>query len=417
MSQNNTRTPQSTSRSSMIVAIVLSILLAFGLWLYVVVEESPTGQRTFSSVPVKLVGTDTLSSTYGFSVLSGYDTTVEVTLRGRQSELNALSEEDISAKVDLSDITAAGSYTRKIQVTPPSGTEVVATSPTEQVVEVDVAKTVSVPVLEPEETYTLAEGIRFKRTYSAENISVKGPQTVVDKIYGVKCLVDLGEFTENVVKTVELRFVDKEGNEITDRYLVPSQNTLTITYTLYKEKTVPLVLNVVPLLEGEQVTQSVTPSSITVQGAPEVVDSLEEIEVKTITTAELPSTQSHFSGTVPTIDGITYSEGTVNYTAEVYLSGSSVVRRTLDLESDEVTVTPPEGFTYTFSATTVGVNVRTDAAHYAEVDNARLTASVNLSPFRAVGTYPVNITVSVKAEDSDICYVIGTVTTTVTLSK
>ncbi len=411
------QTPQTSVRRFNVIALILSVLLACGLWLYVVSTESPTSQRVFTSVPVKFTGMDTLSGTYGFSLLSGYDTTVDVTLRGKLSTLNALDEEDISAKVDLTDITSAGSYTKKIQVSPPAGTEVVAVSPTDLGVDVDVEKTVTVPVLTPEETFTVAENVQLKRTYSVQSISVKGPQAVVDRLHGVKCLVDLGEVKENIVKTVPLRFVDKDGNEVTDRYLVPSQNTITISYTLYKEKTVPLVLDVSTLLEAERVTQTVTPSHVTVQGPPEQIEALTEVVAKSLTTAEMKSEYSTFSGTVPVPDGLTFPEGTIQYTANAVLSGITTTRVSLDLSGDNVIVTAPEELQYRFASDSIDVNVRTQYNYLPQVGADSLVASINLSGHKLEGTFPVEVTLSVAEEDRSYCYVIDTVTVDVTFYK
>ncbi|MBR6529828.1 MAG: hypothetical protein IKT43_00225 [Clostridia bacterium] len=401
-----------------LLLVALSLFLAFGLWLFVVSTESPTGQRAVANVPVKLVGTDTLSSTYGFSVLTGYDVTAEVTLRGKQSALNALSPEDVVAKVDLSDITAAGSYQKEIQVTPPSGMEVIRVSPENLVVEVDVEKTVSVPILKPDETYTLVEGVQFKRTLSTESISVKGPQTVVDKIYGIKCSVDLGNFTENVTKTVPFIFVDKDGNEITDRYLLPAQNTITIQYTLYKEKTVPLVLGITTLLEGEEVTQSVDPENVTVQGPPEKIDALTEIVAMRISTADITGQQT-FAGFVTFPDGITCKTGAVKYTARAQLKSSSftTVRLILSLTGENVDVTVPAGLKCEFASQSVSVDVRTTIKNRPRLDASVLEASLNLSSYTTPGTYTVELPVSVKTESQSLCYVVGTVTATVVLSQ
>lgn len=412
MSQNSTRTPQRASRTSTIVTIILSVLLAFGLWLYVVVAESPTGQRTFNSVPVKLSGTDTLSGTYGFSVLTGYDVTMEVTLRGRQSELNALNDEDITAKVDLSDITAAGSYQKKIHVTPPNGTEVVHTSPSDLVVEVDVEKTVSVPVSEPEATYSLSGNQKLSCNWT-KSISVKGPQSVVDKIARIKCQVsDLGELTESCTKEVSYQFVDKDGNEIANRYLVPARNTVTVVYELYEEKTktVPLVIHVSTLLSDESVTSNITPAQITVRGSAEVIDGLDEIVVQQVSTADFDKETVRYSGNVPLPEGVVSTEGDVAYQAEVSLSGVATTRVSLDLEGDNVVITEPADMHYSFATRTIGVNVRASELALARVDANSLLASVNLSSYQESGTYTTNVTLSVREEDRDICYVIGSAT-------
>ena len=396
---------------------LLSLLLAFSLWLYVASTESPTGQKTVSDIEVKIVGADTLSNTYGFSILSGYDATAEVTLSGKQSALNALTDGAVTARVDVSDITAAGSYTKSIQVIPPSGMSVVRCSPDTIVVDVDVKESVSVPVLEPEETFALPEGVNFTRSYSAESVQVTGPKTVVDSIYGVRCQVELGEFTQSVTKSVPIRFVDKENNEITDPYLVPNPSTLAVTYTLYKEKTVPLVLDVKALLEGEKITQRVTPEKVTVQVAPEEYDDLTEIVVKTLTSADINGAESTFTGTVELPDGVVSPVGTIKYEAALSLSGSLSTTANLDLSGENVNVSVPEGMKYSFAQDSANISLRVRRGALSGLDISQLEASVNLSSFTEPGTYTVPLSLAVPEELSDVCYVTGSVNVKVTLTR
>lgn len=409
------RAPKKRPSGIQLSAVILSLILAIGFWLYVIATDSPTGEGTVDA-SVTLVGTDTLSGTFGYSVLTGYDNTAEITLRGRQREIDSLRAEDLIAKIDLTDITQPGSYQKKVQVTPPTGMEVVRISPEYITVEVDVEKTVNVPVLEPEDTYTLEEGVKFRRSYSTQTISVKGPQTVVDKIYGVRCQVELGEFVNTVTKTVPVRFVDEAGQEIVNRYLVPSQSTLSITYTLYKEKTVPLVLDVQTLLSGERVTGiNVNPATITVQGAPEQIDALEQIVAKKITTADMTGMTSTFTGTVTLPDGLTSPTGAVTYEASARVYGCAQTRVTVPVE--QIHVFAPESLEYSIKEASVSVNVRTTYAAQSQIDSSALVVTANLSSFTEDGTYPVELLVSVAEDKQNLCYVVGTATVTVRLSK
>ena len=285
----NTKQASETKRFS-VLTIVLSVLLALGLWLYVVSLESPSAERTFDEVKVKISGVETLEEAREFTVLSGYDYSVSVTLRGRRSVLDTLTAEQIVAKVDVSDIAEAGEYDKKIKFYPPSGTEFVSSSSEILSLNVDEVKTTSVPVLEPQATYTLAADVHVEHTMSPAAVSITGPAMVVDKIKGAQCAFDLGEYPSGkITQSAEFILVDQNGSVVESPYLRIGDNRKTIVFefSFYKEKQVPLVVKCDTDLDGEYVDIQVTPNTVTVKGAPEKIDALTEVVVQNIHSRDL----------------------------------------------------------------------------------------------------------------------------------
>lgn len=391
---------------------VLSLILGFAFWSYVAISDNPNNTRIFSSIPVKFENLNVS----GYTILSGSDVNADVTISGRRNELSRLDDEDFSLSVDLSDVTVAGNYLKEVRVSGlPSGMEMITCSPRYISVDIDVEKTVSVPVLEPEETYTLKEGVRIRRAFSQDSVSVKGPQQVLDTIVGIRPVLDLGELTEDVVKTVNLRFVDANGNEVTNRYLVPAQNTLSISYTLYKEKTVPLMLNVETVLSSERVTQTVTPSAITVQGPPNQIDDLEQIWARTVSTAEMRSEENTYTGTVILPEGLE-AAGTTTYTAIARLSGVNSKTVTLPLDASYVEITGlASGLSLNLESESVNVTVRAANGNLSRVSASSLGAVLDLSGYTEAGSYTVDLEFNVSDEWKNVFYVVGTASVDLTL--
>ena len=75
-----------------ILSMLLSVILAFALWYYVITVVSPGSTDTFYDIPVVLVG-ETALEERGLMVTSVGNTTVDLTLSGNRSELNQLTKD------------------------------------------------------------------------------------------------------------------------------------------------------------------------------------------------------------------------------------------------------------------------------------------------------------------------------------
>ena len=82
---------QLPKKRRLILPKIMSVLIAFILWFYVMAVESPVNEKTFRSIPITIEQTDSELSLY-----SGYNTTVDITVSGKKSELNQISDSDFS---------------------------------------------------------------------------------------------------------------------------------------------------------------------------------------------------------------------------------------------------------------------------------------------------------------------------------
>ncbi len=400
-----------------VLTIVLSVLLALGLWLYVVSLESPSAERTFDEVKIKITGVETLEESHQFTVLSGYDYSVSVTLRGRRSVLDTLTAEQIVAKVDVSDITDAGEYDKKIKFYPPSGTEFVSSSSEILSLNVDGVKTLSVPVLEPQATYTLKADVHAEYEMSPRAVSVTGPAMVVDQIRGAQCVLNLGEYPSGkITQSAEFVLVDVNGTPVESPYLRVADNRKVIVfeYSFYKEKEVPLVVEYDTALEGERVDVKLSPSTVTVKGAPEKIDALEEIVVHHVNTKDLALGENKFDVSVYSLpDGFVNVETgnpSVSYEFTATLYGSSDSSVAASYTARNVNVLLPENFSIK-DAERMEFVFRTNQ----EVRSEMYLVELDLTGISAAGTYDVIPKVTVRPEWTNCCYIknVGVIQVTV----
>lgn len=108
------------------LSIVLSLLIAFAAWVFVIINYYPTKDVTFHSVPIVFQGEDNLAYS-NLAVEKASDESVDVTLNIKRSEIRNISDEDIQVVADVSD-AKKGSNTIKIEVVSPEGASVVKKS-------------------------------------------------------------------------------------------------------------------------------------------------------------------------------------------------------------------------------------------------------------------------------------------------
>ena len=76
--------------------LVISFILAFALWFYVVGQMNPPMRKTYRDIAITLTNEQSLSDN-GLSVLNWSDDSLRVTVSGKRSTINKLSKADIVA--------------------------------------------------------------------------------------------------------------------------------------------------------------------------------------------------------------------------------------------------------------------------------------------------------------------------------
>lgn len=135
-----------TSRAQDVTARIFCVLAAIVLWLYVMSIDSPDWEQTFTGVLVNIENETQLVDNYNMSVISGYDNTVSVTIKGKKSDISKYTSADITAFVDLTGISSAGRHQLQTGATAPAGLTVTEISPSTIWVYTDIRTTKTVPV-------------------------------------------------------------------------------------------------------------------------------------------------------------------------------------------------------------------------------------------------------------------------------
>lgn len=269
---------------SKIWTAVLSLVIAFGLWAYVITVDSPETESTFYNVPVEFEG-ETILRERGLMLTSDTDMTVTVKLSGKRRDLNSLKSSDIAAVVDLSQVTQAGerimSYTVSV---PGNNLEVISRNPEAITLQVTEWATKEIP-LELVYNGRVPEGYYVDKqnaTVEHSSVTVTGPKAIINKIEEAQISVDLNGRTETIIEKLRYSLCDADGEPIEDVSTVTTDlGEVLVSVSILPIKDVKLTYTVIPgggLTEAD-ITVTLDYDTITVVGSPAALAGLDELSL------------------------------------------------------------------------------------------------------------------------------------------
>ena len=285
-------------KNNKIWTAVLSVIIAVGLWFYVVTVVKPESTDTYYNIPVVLQGESWLSE-QGLMIVGGKDTTVTMELFGNYTDLAKVNSGNITLIADLTKIYEAGevelTYSHRFPGDVPSSALTVL-SKTPSTIKLKVEKRVPKTIeVKPQYIGEMPDKDMYivdtnNPELSDQTIVITGPESVVNQIEMATIDVDLTGRTEtfSVTDTITLR--DKDGNPVDVSYVTPSVEEVTVTLPIRYFKYIQLLPEKV--IEGGGATQenssiSYTPARIMVSGSKDVLSKIPSIKVGTIDLGKL----------------------------------------------------------------------------------------------------------------------------------
>lgn len=218
---------------------VISLIFAMLLWGYVLMDENPQRTKTISNVPITVEGEADLITRR--LVLSGNKDYGNVTVRvnTQLTSYADLSADDITATINLSNITSTGEHELTITARSTTGTPL-SVSPDHITVNVDDLVSRSIPV-EVEVEGELSAGYWAGDVISSRStIDIEGPLEYVAQISNAKGVLNIDSVTESISKSLLLTLYDKQGNELDANLFYSKLPSTTIRMEVLPTKTVPI---------------------------------------------------------------------------------------------------------------------------------------------------------------------------------
>lgn len=395
MEQKNEKSGVSRNK---VLQVIASILVAVAIWVYVDVEKAPERTKTIRDIPVEFSGESTTLADKNLMLLSGYDTTVDLTIKGTKRELVKINKDNVRLVASTSSIDSVGVHTLRWDVVYPDGVQSSALS-------VDWASkykvTVTVGELYTKEvpvncvvTGTVAVGYFTGETVlDPTTLVLRGQRDDLLNVAYAKLTVDISDATRSVIQTESVQLYDNDDNPVDNSNIRTNASLIQAKVPVLTTKEVSLAVELsgVPGSAGQSIKTTITPSSVRLIGEADVLENIDEIVLATLYIEDLDIWQQN-SYVVTAPDGTWLANSNEVATVEITMEG--IEEKTVTVDTFSYT-NVPSGL-YAEVMDTLDVRLWGLSEELAELKADAITATVDLSSVTETGSCRVPVTVTVS---------------------
>lgn len=259
------------------INIILSLIIAFCGWLYVMYNVDPTTTRTFRNVPITYSNEKDLEAK-GIALKSADKKSVEIEVEGHRSELNKMDDSDIKVRADLSD-AGKGENTLSLHVQTPSKVSIVSKSDETVTVNTETMDTRSVPGRVEYRVESTSGTEPIVEEQSSDYFSVTGAKSKVKAVEYVRIPVEEQKLTGKThTYSVSVIPVDRSGDEVTHVKVNPTKASVAVFKG--STKSVPLNIEVNNPENDEYLRTYSAPKKIEIKGKKEVLEKVKSVSAE-----------------------------------------------------------------------------------------------------------------------------------------
>ncbi|MCR4891343.1 MAG: hypothetical protein K5989_04055 [Lachnospiraceae bacterium] len=261
---------------------ILSLLLAFLLWVGVVSIDNPVMTLPFASVPITVENADLMEKEGKAFELSDSSKTVTVSVRAERSVLSDLSRDNFKASIDMAKLSGnqvpievkATRYADRIQsVYPRQEYATVFVEDLEKIYCKIHAETVG----DPAEGYIVG-----KSTIRDNVVQVKGPASIVSRIENAVARINVSGMSGEIHSTENIILLDENGESVDTSTLTLSITQTYVSAEIWAIKEVPLHYGVsgVPAQGfGATGQTEISPASISITAPDSILKNISAISI------------------------------------------------------------------------------------------------------------------------------------------
>lgn len=410
MAENKTAAEnRNVAKIKTVITLCVCLLIAFGMWVYVMTVESPDHEQLFSGITVELTGNDALAGN-NLAVFSGYGVKLDVTLSGKKSIMSKLTTDDIVVTADLSSLTESGRYSLKPSVDVPAGCKLVGLSQNTVSVYVDSSAQIVVDLSEVRENTDLPEGcFTGEIDLNVDKVTVTGPLNLLSKISEAIVNIDMSNITKTTTITEKIELVDLMGSVVDNPYIDYYPKDVTVEIPVLKTVRVPVEVEFKNgFLSYESTDILIDPEFVDVTGDAELIDKSECI--KPVVIDEKSALDGGRYSSVVTLecaDGLLPS--TRKAKVSVMLKPSYSIRE-YTVPADNVSPIGAAEVDFTWREIPINVELLGRSDIFSKIKDDDLSFVFDLSPYSSTntGTVRIKADLSVPDEYRDYILQIGT---------
>lgn len=403
------------------VIFIFALVISLIIWIYMSFNSTSVNTTfTIRDIPIQMELSEE-SRDLGLQVFPSGEAKASVTVTGNRTVLGLLNENDITVTAAAGSINSPDSnVTLPVSATKRSSRsnfEINSVSPTSITVTVDYYKESDFQIQDGVVFY-LEDGYYGSTSLSVNSVKISGPQTEVLKIKKVKAVATVpNKLSKSVETEAALHLYDENNNELSQKTLSLSVESVKASVTVLPEKTVPVEAVFQNKPEGLEITNdmiTITPPEIQLAGPTDTIGKLESVKLEPIDFSGIKNERIDFDNL-----GIVIPESCKsinNYTtAKVTLDLSKLSSKTFTVDKFVV-----EGLSdqYTYKVTSKSVDV-TVIGYKDDLDKMtakQITAVIDTSNSSGK-TGSVEMPVTFRFEGSTSCWAYGTYHANITITQ
>lgn len=397
MNENNAKKTAEKSASGVFrnliynnkLAMLFSLILAFGIWIWVAIEKSPVVEITVSAVPVKIDMENSVPAQLHLQTFGQTEFYVDVTVTGKRFVVSALTPEDLTVTAQTNYVDSAGTKSLQLKATANDSRDYEIQRISQNYIDVyfDTYKeaefAVEPRILAPDDKTVVDGCILGSVLFSKNTVVVSGPSAEVNKVTGVIAETSVSaplSATTTVQPEIKLQTDGQETLSYVE--LNTGESTVTMTMPVLKKVVLPtsVTFKNAPggYLNGD-VPVTVSPSQIEAAVPIEKVGGLKSISVGTVDFAELDSGYNTFNFKASDITEYTVVDSSARFRVNVNMTGT--VTAAFSVSAQNIAVTAQKDGFHSAVLTRGIENIRVigTAEEIAALTNDMLYAEVDLS--------------------------------------
>lgn len=256
---------------------VFSLILAILLWAFVQLNQNPEISYEAFEIPITITGEADINSE-GFVISTiPKNLKTNLTISGKRSYLSTFNPAALSAYVDVSTASNVGDFTCPVLIRSDDGNiSVVSKSPSSISLYVDRVITAQKPIklsydgtLDPD-YYIDKDNI----VITPNQATIKVPELVAPKISEVVVHLDMTNVKGEIHNEFQGIPVDNKGEEVTDKFLKITNESISVQVPVLKRKTVPVVIKNLP----DKLRYNLNTEQIEIAGNEEMIETISQID-------------------------------------------------------------------------------------------------------------------------------------------
>ncbi len=408
--QGNSSGKEQSKKRQKVITLVISLIVACGLWLYVMEEVNPVVNRSFSGIRVHVMNQSALT-VKKLTVTSEEDQYVRIRVSGKRRTLMDLDSSDFIATADASHCTAGENYINvEVKTNAPVQIDKVTSSQIRLDVESIVNEPRDVKVAYTGDVESGCQPVTVQQEISS--VEVTGSQSKVASTAEVRATVRTENLSDEKKELkVKLTAVDRKGREVSGVQL--SQKNMLVGAQIYVQKEVELHTSYTgQVSEGYKLVSFEVPEMIRIALPKTEVDRVYSVTAEPVVLTGIEkSTELDLNLHMPGNAVLAEDQETPKATVKV----AKITQQTIEADTESIKVENlPAGRELSFNTPSVDIVLTGTASDLSALKKKDIRLSVNAAwANRYTTELPLNVEIDTESGLSDVKAETGNVAVTV----